>query len=446
MTYNEVVDYILNIPKFAKDSTGRSKSGNDNLRYVMSKLGNPCLKVKSIHIAGTNGKGSTVAHTKNILCEMGYKVGMFTSPHLVKINERISICNGETYDIADEDFVACFELVNEAVKEAVSEGNQHLSFFEILFAIAAVYFEKQKLDFVIYETGLGGRLDATNIISPCATAITSIGLDHVMYLGDTVEQIAFEKAGIIKNSVPVIYNTGDLKADAVIEEQAAKKGAKAIKVAKTDYIINGLLDKNIDFSICNRYYKYDHLIIKGTTAAYQVDNAATAIALCNAIFNKNDNFVISQEVIENAMARFFWSGRMEQIHPNVILDGAHNDNAMIRFVESVNKSYLKQRKYLLFAVAEDKDYNDMINTLVSNVDFDGIYVTKIDSNRGISSKYVADIFSSMYEKTKVFSDDDINTAFKMGFDAALQNNGILFCVGSLYLVGSIKMLLDKSNL
>ena len=455
MTYDEVVDYILNIPKFAKDGSGRGKSGNDNLRYVMTLLDNPCTKIKAIHIAGTNGKGSTTTHIKNILCELGYRVGVFTSPHLIKINERIAVADKKTLleNISDKDFVNCFYVVDKAVKQAVKNGHAHLSFFEFIFAMAAVYFETQSLDFVIYETGLGGRLDATNIVMPCVTAITSIGLDHVMYLGDTIEKIAYEKAGIIKPGVPVIYNTGKEAADSVIENQARLVDSKAINVAKTDYIINGLLDKNIDFSICNSYYKYDHLVIGGTTAIYQVDNAATAIAVCNEMYYRDNNRYIPYEMIKNAMAKFFWSGRMEQIHENVVLDGAHNDNAMVRFTESVNKSYAKQKKYLLFAVAEDKDYKDMISTLVHEVVFDGIFVTKIDSERGVSSKFVADIFiNTLQDKkngnfcrnTKVVNYDNIDTAFKMGFETAVKNNGVLFCVGSLYLVGSIKAAVEKA--
>ncbi|MGN0436077.1 MAG: bifunctional folylpolyglutamate synthase/dihydrofolate synthase, partial [Wujia sp.] len=216
MRYDEAVKFIEDTPRFVDGGTKRNKSGNENLAMVMAQLGNPELRHPAIHIAGTNGKGSTVRMTMCILCNMGYSVGTFISPHLIKLNERISIsslCNDgksiATKDITDEAFVCCFERVMKAVEQVVDCGGGYLSYFEMLFAIAAVYYENKSVDYVIYETGLGGRLDATNLITPVITAITSIGLDHTAYLGDTIEQIAAEKAGIIKESVPIVYNTGE---------------------------------------------------------------------------------------------------------------------------------------------------------------------------------------------------------------------------------------------
>ena len=188
--YESCVKHLYNIPFFLKDENKRSKSGNENLSVLMNELGNSHKNVKCIHIAGTNGKGSVANFIKCILKKSGYTVGVFTSPHLVDIRERIML-DGL---ISKEDFLDCFNKVSEAETKIVKEGYSHISYFEFMFAMAAVYFAKEKPDYVIYETGLGGRLDATNLLLPEITVITSIGFDHMKYLGDSIELIAGEKA------------------------------------------------------------------------------------------------------------------------------------------------------------------------------------------------------------------------------------------------------------
>lgn len=449
MDYYEAAKYIMEIPKFGVNIDGRNKSGNPNLSYIMEKLGNPHFGSRTIHVAGTNGKNSTVQFIKNILCAKGYRVGCFISPHLMRINERISIsesmtANGDkkiiSRDISDEDFLDCFEKVKKAVDDAVLDGRLHLSFFEFVFAMAAVYFENEAVDYVVYETGLGGRLDATNILRPVITAITSIGLEHTKYLGDTVGKIAGEKAGIIKPGIPVIYNTGDIEADEVIKEKAETVSAEAINVAKSEYIINDFTDKTIDFSLHNSYYKYDNIILNAGGAAYQVDNAVTAITLCNRLFAEQG--YIDKEVLQFALSQFDWPGRMERIHPDIVLDGAHNVDAIVRFIESVRMSFADKKIKLLFAVSGDKDYEPMIELLCRELMLSEVYVTSLDSDRGISAEYIAALFrhylSRESEFYKVVSDDNIRNTFMMGFESARNSGDILFCVGSLYLIGSIK--------
>lgn len=439
MNYDEAVDYIINIPKFSSNPGETNKSGKDNLLAVLKLLGNPQDSGRCIHIAGTNGKGSTCQFVKSILKELGYTVGVFTSPHLVRINERIEM---DGY-ISDEDFLDCFEKVYEAVDENVKNGGLNLSFFEYIFAMATVYFDSKKPDYVIYETGLGGRLDATNVIKPIITAITSIGLDHTEYLGDTIEKIAFEKAGIIKENIPVIYNTGCAEADAVIEKTAKSLCAKAINVAKTDYIINEITDKSIDFSVHNSYYNYHNLVIP-TGARYQIDNAMNAIIICNTLLKADT--MLDEELIKNAFSHFIWSGRMERIHSNVVLDGAHNVDAITRFVESVPAIAGNRKISILFAVAGDKDYQPMIELICDRLEINRVFVTAINSKRGVSSAYIAGLFEDMLgnraEGTDcaVTYDDDIKLMFNKAFHYAVDYDNILFCVGSLYLVGDIKQI------
>ena len=449
MNYEEAVEFIENTPKFLPKGV-RNKSGNDNLSRVMELLGNPQERIPAVHIAGTNGKGSTARFTMNILATMGYKVGIFTSPHLVRVNERIAVAypasgsmdaagtdtrSGPVIsDITDEDFLECFNRVMEAVEKNVRQGGSYLSYFEMLFAMATVYFEDIMPDYVVYETGLGGRLDATNIITPVATAITSIGLDHTAYLGNTIEKIAREKAGIIKPGVPVVYNTGDEVADEVIENRAAILGSPSINVAKTGYIANEITDKTIDFSFATGYYKYHNIILKVAGAKYQMDNAATAIALCNCMFDKP----VPENCVRKACSEFYWPGRMERIGRHIIADGAHNEDAVKRYIEAV-KLIKKDEITMLFAVSADKDYEPMIKLLSQRLSLDNVIVTTLDTDRATDAAVVSGLFER-YNKgnTVVYHNDCIKEALWQGYNMVKEKHDILFCVGSLYLVGSIK--------
>ncbi len=419
----EAEAYILGIPKFA------AKIGTEKLALLMERLGNPHLQIKTIHIAGTNGKGSVAEMLRTILCEAGYRVGAFTSPHLVTIRERFTI-NGTM--ISEEDFVRYYERVREA-----AQGMTHPSFFEFVFAMAALYMKEQQVDYAIFETGMGGRLDATNLLLPEVSVITSIGFDHMQYLGDTIEQIAFEKAGIIKPGVPVVYHTGSREADRVIEKQAMQLQAPMISVEKSKVIINEKSPHSIDFSVENRYYKYYSLRLR-SSALYQTDNAATAIAALHAMKLPR----VEEAWVRRGLEKFFWPGRMEYLRDNLIIDGAHNEDAMERFVETLCSMEqqegcvpAKQWK-LLFAVSNDKDYDTMIRQLTEKLVFHTIYVTELHSNRGTAAEKVADLFRRCLgtdSQTRVVTGADIKQA-----EAELQKEETLFAVGSLYLVGEIK--------
>lgn len=445
MNYDEAVNYIINIPRFKLGKDNRCKSGIDNLKEVLNALGNPELCIPCIHIAGTNGKGSTAQYTKCLLSELGYRVGVFTSPHLVKINERISI--SDTGDISNQDFLECFDIVNAQVEEHEKKGGAPLSFFEMMFAIATVYFRKMKPDYVIYETGLGGRLDSTNVIKPEICAITSIGLDHVQFLGDTIEKIASEKAGIIKPGVPIIYNTGEALADEIILNTANDMCCKEINVGKTDYIINEKSVKGIAFSLHNRYYSYSNMKLPYVLPAYQADNAMTAVCICSELLKCN----ISHEIVEKAMNNFYWPGRMEWLAENVIVDGAHNDDAIKRFIECVKQITEDKSIMLLFAVSGDKDYKHMIKQLCDELILDEVGVTTLNSDRTADKEELLELFKEYGVKTTddekkellVTSYSNIQDAFKICYQNAHKKEKKLFCVGSLYLVGSIKELASE---
>lgn len=424
MQYNEAVEYVLGIPKFAK------KIGTDNLIKFLGYYDNPHLKLNTIHVAGTNGKGSVCAYMESLLRKKGFKVGVFTSPHLVCINERMRI---DGVDISDDKFAYYVSDIIEQSKKLEKLGIPHPSFFELLFIIAVKWFNDENLDYCIFETGMGGRLDATNVLLPKVSIITSVGMDHMEYLGDTIEKIASEKAGVIKSNIPVVYFKRDRIASRIIEDKAKIAESDVYRVENSNYIIDEITDDTIDFSFDNMYYSYKSLKIQ-KTGLYQIENAIVAIVATNLVLG----ITIDDVTVRQALMSTYWPGRMEQILPNVFLDGAHNDEAINVICNSITTLYPDYTKNLLFAVANDKDYDNMIKDL-SCIKFSRIYVTAIYGSRATSVSVVADLFKKYCYKSQVLIVEDCNDAFIEAVDEQRKNpDEQLYCLGSLYLVGSLK--------
>lgn len=424
MTYEEVVEYILDIPKFAKKTT------KENLQELLRRLGNPHLQIKTIHVAGTNGKGSTCAFIGSILQQNGDKVGMFTSPHLVRMNERIKI---DQDDISDREFVHVFKLVKEQVDVMVQDGYNHVSFFEILFVMATLYFAKKQVAYGIFETGIGGRLDATVLLHPEVCVITSIGKDHMEYLGNTLEAITSEKAGIIKLHTPVVYLKDNPKAERVIIDKCYQTMSQMFPVYKEGLTILTINQNKIDFSYQTGYYKYEKLTIF-TYGIYQIENAALAINTVRALIPN-----IAEHTIIKGLAGMTWPGRMELIEPGVLVDGAHNEEAIEQFIQSINKQPAAGNYILLFAAANDKNYQMMIKNLISNIEFSHIVITTISGERGIINDIAPELFG---DKQAVEMIADIDKAYHIA-KSYRQENDLCVCVGSLYLVGHLKQLIDR---
>ena len=339
MTYKEIVTYIEEIPRFTR------KHSLDHTREMLLFLGNPQNGKKIIHVAGTNGKGSVCAYLDAMLRAEGKSTGLFTSPHLVKMNERI-VLNGK--QISDEDFCEVFEETMQAVRRMQDAGLEHPTFFEFLFAMAMKAYDRAGMEYIVLETGLGGRLDATSSVEPVACVITSIGLDHMEYLGDTVEQIAGEKAGIIRPEVPVFFAQTAPGSDSVIEKTAEKEGCFCKKIGKDAYEILGIEDKHIAFSCASAYY--------GTTTwklnnigLYQPHNALLAMEVMRGLFGENGHPHLWKEALEAVR----WRGRMEEVLPGVYVDGAHNISAVKAFAETVEKAGFADA--VLFSAVRDKD-------------------------------------------------------------------------------------------
>ena len=374
MTYSEMEREINEIPKFG------AKASLSNLSDYLELANHPERNLRVIHIAGTNGKGSVSAYIDSILRQAGYTTALFTSPHLVKINERFRI---NFKECSDEELILAWCQVKSFMEKGEKQGLQPLTFFEILFLMGMIIFSQKEIDYCILETGLGGRLDATVLSDPVLSIITSISYDHMEILGDTIEKIAAEKAGIIKNGIPVVAVDEENGAFPVIERTAKEKKSPVYGLKSQDLTILKKYENKIDFSINSRYYKISNLKVK-SYASYQVQNAALAAFAAHVLLPD-----LAENVIRNGILEMFWAGRMEEIAENVYVDGAHNPGAVRQIYNSLADS--DKEWLLLFAVCSDKDYTEMIRIL-GKIPWKRIYITKIDSARGADTAAVRQCF------------------------------------------------------
>lgn len=430
MNYEQIVDYLYNLPRF------RTSSGVEREQKLLEYLGNPECGLKIIHIAGTNGKGSVCAYMERILRNAGYVTGAFTSPHLVRVNERIRIC-GE--DVLDEEFVAAFVKVKAASDEMEKNGFEGAAFFDYLTAMAILIFVEHQVDYVLFETGLGGRLDCTNAVkNPILSVITSISLDHTEILGNTLAEIAKEKAGIIKKQVPVVFwsekNTSD-----VFEECAKKNACNIAKVSVEDIQIVKT-GKKIDFLLNNQYYRNDMFSI-GTIATYQACNCSIALTAI-AILEKQGYFQIPMQVKKAAVLETIWAGRMEQIQHQFYVDGAHNADGIRVFLQTA-RQLEANKKILLFSAVCEKDYESMIRQICESGIFDSFVVTQLDNHRALSRNQIEAVFRK-YTTKPVYKAEWVKDAIETAVHIQ-QSQDVVFAAGSLYLVGEIKAALLGGN-
>ena len=382
-------------------------------------------------MAGTNGKGSVCEYLNSILRESGYNVGLFTSPHLVDINERI-VYNDTM--IPDEEFEKIFAVTRTAAEKM----NEHPSFFEFLFGMAMKYFAGKSPDYIILETGLGGRLDATNIIrKPAVCVITSICLDHMEYLGSTYAEIAAEKAGIIKPGVPVFFDGSSKKAAEVIKAKASELGVSCREVTKNAYENQEVHRKYIAFTRRSAYDK-DVIFQVPMCGCYQAMNAELALEALVYLLAGEE---IHMDRWKEAHAELHWEGRMEREGAQITVAGAHNPGAMEAFVESVKALDESERgeMVLLFSAVSDKKYDQMIEYLCENLDVKAYVVTQIEDERGVPAEELADVFRS-YTDRPVYCKDRFEDAVRTAMNERGET-GEIYCLGSLYLVGMMKKLL-----
>lgn len=445
MTWEEAVEHINSVSRYG------NRPGAECTKALLARLGNPERELKIIHIAGTNGKGSVCMYIAGMLRSLGLNTGVFTSPHLIRENERIRF-NDEL--ISDEDFTDCFEKVHRAELELLKDGFGQISYFDFFVGIAMLYYAMKKPDVVILETGLGGRLDSTNAVeSPVMTVITSISLDHVAILGDTVEKIAAEKAGIIKHGAPVVYVAGQ-EYSHVIEEKAEAMGIKAAGVEKSQCEIHEIGSKHIDFSLDSIYYK-DNVFRLATPAVYQVMNAALAMTAVQMLVESRcfdriaydsmdrQNYI---DRIRRGLESVTWEGRMEQVCEGFYIDGAHNPDGIAALLDTAAamKKNTRGRYVLMFSAVNDKDYSSMIKEICDSNIFDEYVITQIEGARCLDVSKIADTFRR-YTDGHVNEEPDVGQAVKKSVEC-FGGNATVICAGSLYLAGEVrKVMLDNDR-
>ncbi len=425
-TYGAAVRYINATPKFT------TKNSMEDTARFWARLGYPAKNSKIIHIAGTNGKGSVCAYLSSVLQKAGISWGMFTSPHLVSMRERFVI-NGKT--VSEEDFLEAFLVVMGEVKRLAT--TYHPTFFELLFFMAMALFEKYDVEYVILETGLGGRLDATNVVEEKKLCIiTSIGYDHMEYLGETLPLIAGEKAGIMRPGVPVIYPDRQEEVTRVIEEYAKKIGAETFPLGKTAIKEINIGHKTIDFSLHLHYYDYIGFTVS-TSALYQVENASLA---ASAIARLGDER-ITVSALKDGIREMVWEGRMEEILPSVYLDGAHNGDGIFAFLETVKRHPCTGKRALLYSSVRDKQYTQAAALLAQAGLFDEICLVQMQGERALPLTELTDSFRQ-YTGFDRKAYERLDTALSE-LIAHKKDGDEVYIVGSLYLAGEVKALLRR---
>ena len=416
--------------------TGKRRENIDDLKLIYALLGKPCNSVKVIHIAGTNGKGSTATFLENILLEAGYNVGKFTSPHILRYNERI-LYNRQMID--DEELVENYFFLKQMIENCKRENENlkdiYLNFFEITTFIALMFFAKKNPDFLVIETGLGGRLDATNIINSDIALITNITFDHTAILGNSLKEIAYEKAGIIKNRELCIY------ADSLpeLEEEINKKTENSINIIKKYNDMEIELDKT-NYKTLIKFQNNEFIL--PLFGKFQANNFLLAYE--TAKFYNIDN-----ETIQNGVHKVYWPARFEffSVEPPVILDAAHNDDSIRKLIENLTEIYKRNEVIIITSLLETKDFEKVFTKLEKITD--KIFITSLkDTVHGLSSAEIRKKMISLNIPVDgIIFEDNILTAYKSAMNIIKGKNSgykaIVIC-GSFFEIAKFnRMVADK---
>ena len=430
MTYQQALDYIHST------CWKGSRPGLERTIELASRLGRPQDSLKFIHVAGTNGKGSTSAMLASILQKAGYKVGLYTSPFILRFNERMQI---DGVDIPDDELAA----ITEAVKPHAEAMTDTPTEFELITAIALVYFARNACDYVVFEVGMGGRLDSTNIIDAetvVASVITGIAMDHTAFLGDTPEKIAAEKAGVIKAGVPVVYGgnhppVGKLipsseasSCGAVIRQKANEMAAPYVE---TDHTLLGnvrsdLFGAGFDFG----EYKDLHVSLSGL---YQPHNAANVLTVVDVL--RARGLTISEAAVREGLASVTWPARFEVLSrsPLIIADGGHNPEGIDAAIASVNTYFKNEKILLLTGVMADKDYTHMVRRMAEVAD--RAFCVRPANDRALDPVAYAETFRGMGIPAEGYA--SVAEGVKAAMEVAKREEKALLCLGSLYMYGEV---------
>lgn len=415
MNYKQALSYIEN------DVWQGSRPGLSRIGELMQRLGSPQKGMRFVHVAGTNGKGSACASCARVLEAAGYNVGLYTSPYIVRFNERMSVC-GEP--ISDGELASLTTIVRQIADTMEDKPTE----FELITAVAFLYFRLHRCDIVVLEVGMGGHLDATNIIeAPLVSVITGIALDHVRILGDTVEKIAYEKAGIIKPGVPVVYGGRDDAAFAVISARAREFGCPVIRTELSSlHTVSSTLRGNTF-----EYKGEKHFV--SLAGAYQPENAATVIETVRVLESRG--LKIGARALAEGLGNVRWRARFELLNdaPPVIYDGSHNVQGVTAAAKSIAEIFGGEKPNVLMGVLADKDYKAMVTLLAPHAN--GVITVAPPSPRALSAEALADVWRECGVEAMPFS--DIDSAVEAAYLRSVKERRPLVILGSLYMYGSV---------
>ncbi|EZP76347.1 bifunctional folylpolyglutamate synthase/ dihydrofolate synthase [Parageobacillus genomosp. 1] len=428
-TYEEALEWIHGRLRLG------IKPGLKRMEWLMDKLGHPERRIRAIHVAGTNGKGSTVSYLRHILQAAGYSVGTFTSPYVEQFNERISV-NGKP--IRDQEIVELVQIIEPLAEELEQIELGAPTEFEVITAMMFYYFGKMNIqDIVLIEAGLGGRFDSTNVIYPLLSIITNIGYDHMNILGETLDKIAFEKAGIIKSGVPLITGVEQPEAWTVISEKAAALKAKTYRLGEDFLIVqHESVTDGERFSLETPFSQYPDVKIT-MFGAHQVQNAALAVMAAEYL-RMCYSFLIEKEHIYEGLEKAKWIGRFEQVSkkPLIIIDGAHNEAGIHSLVDTVRSHYPDKDIHVLFAALADKPLAQMIPLLAEIAET--MTFTSFDFPRAASAEQLAELCDHPRKATTDDWKGWIQEKKKQK-----RSDDLFLITGSLYFIAEVRKLIKK---
>lgn len=431
MKYEEAMRYITEVGNFG------SSYGLERTFRLLELLDNPQNKIKTIHIAGTNGKGSTTAMISEILIGNGYKVGMYTSPFLEEFEERIQI---NRVNIPKGKLASLMDELRISVDKVIEEGYNHPTEFEIITCLMFLYFYKEEVDFAVIEVGLGGRLDSTNVITPILSIITSISYDHTNLLGNTLKEIAMEKAGIIKSNVPVVIFPQEDEVLKVIENKCRElKSPLNIINTEDSKLIEIVQEEKPYQKVKVKGIKNEYNIKLGLLGEHQVLNLAVAIKGVEIL--ECDNLLnISKEILEKSLECVSWNGRLEVMkkYPLIVVDGAHNIQGITKLKENIKKYFKYTDLYLILGILADKDVDEMIKVITPMAK--EVYAVTPNS---IRAELALDLKNEIIRYNKnciAFKEykDAINKALENA-----KNDDIIVVSGSLYMIGGMRSIIKN---
>ena len=429
MRYEEAMKYITEVGNFG------SNYGLERTHKLLEYLGNPEKDLKLIHIAGTNGKGSTTSMITEILIGAGYKVGMYTSPFIEEFEERIQI-NGE--NIPKEKLAQLITKIKYAVDKVIEEGYNHPTEFEIITVLMFLYFGTEEVDFAVVEVGLGGRLDSTNVITPILSVITSISFDHTNLLGNTLEEIAAEKAGIIKSCIPTVIYPQEEMAERVISSKCQELDSKLYKINKEDAKLINIIKEDKIYQQVKVKLDDEYDVKLPLLGEHQILNLAVALKALEVIKDKAPK--LNRERIVKSLATVRWNGRLEIMSnsPYVVIDGAHNIQGITQLDKNIKKYFEYKDMYLILGILADKDVEDMVKVITPKAK--KVFTVTPNSMRAETAEELLEEVKKYNESCEAYND------YKNAFEDALKlckKDDLLLISGSLYMIGEMRGIIKK---